>query len=66
MWYSLRRADGSSDPVSSGTLVLADGRAHALDAQDLNIEPTGPLDQSAIQRTVPAAMATHLGYDGIG
>ncbi len=39
MWYSLRRADGSSDPVSSGTLVLADGRAHALDAQDLNIEP---------------------------
>ena len=39
MWYSLRRADGSSDPVSSGTLVLADGRAHALDAQDLSIEP---------------------------
>lgn len=38
MWYSLRRADGSSDPVSSGTLVLADGRAHALDAQDLSIE----------------------------
>ena len=39
MWYSLRRADGSSDPVSSGTLVLADGRAHPLDAQDLAIQP---------------------------
>lgn len=39
MWYSLRRADGSSDPVSSGTLVLADGRVQVLDAQDLTIEP---------------------------
>lgn len=39
MWYSLRRADGSSDPVSSGTLVLADGRVQALDAQHLSIEP---------------------------
>ncbi|MGC3975260.1 MAG: lipocalin-like domain-containing protein [Nitrospira sp.] len=39
MWYSLRRADGSSDPVSSGTLVLADGRVQPLDAQDLSIEP---------------------------
>ncbi len=39
MWYSLRRADGSSDPVSSGTLVLADGRIQPLDAKDLTIEP---------------------------
>lgn len=39
MWYSLRRADETSDPVSSGTLVLADGRVQALDAQDLTIEP---------------------------
>ena len=39
MWYSLRRADGSRDPVSSGTLVLADGRAQPLTAQDLTIEP---------------------------
>jgi predicted secreted hydrolase len=39
MWYSLRRADGSSDPVSSGTLVLADGHAQPLDAHDLTIEP---------------------------
>jgi predicted secreted hydrolase len=39
MWYSLRRADGSADPVSSGTLVLADGRTQGLDAQDLTIQP---------------------------
>ena len=39
MWYSLRRADGSTDPVSSGTLVLADGRAQPLDAQELTIKP---------------------------
>lgn len=39
MWYSLRRADGSSDPVSSGTLVLADGRAQPLGTQDLTVEP---------------------------
>lgn len=39
MWYSLRRADGSVDPVSSGTLVLADGRTQSLTAQDLTIEP---------------------------
>ncbi|ULA59696.1 MAG: AttH component of AttEFGH ABC transport system [Nitrospira sp.] len=39
MWYSLRRADGSSDPVSSGTLVLADGRVQPLDSQDLTIAP---------------------------
>ena len=39
MWYSLRRTDGSSDPVSSGTLVLADGHIQPLDAKDLTIEP---------------------------
>ncbi|WHZ23435.1 MAG: AttH component of AttEFGH ABC transport system [Nitrospira sp.] len=37
MWYSLRRADGSVDPVSSGTLVLADGRTHPLTAHDLTV-----------------------------
>jgi predicted secreted hydrolase len=38
MWYSLRRVDGSADPVSSGTLVLADGQTQPLSAQDLTIE----------------------------
>lgn len=38
MWYALRRADGSTDPVSSGTLILADGQTQPLSAQDLTIE----------------------------
>ncbi|MDQ1291605.1 MAG: hypothetical protein QG615_1414 [Nitrospirota bacterium] len=38
MWYSLRRADGSADPVSSGTLVFADGRTQPLTARDLTVE----------------------------
>ncbi len=39
MWYSLRREDGSADPLSSGTLVLADGHTQPLRAEDLTIEP---------------------------
>jgi predicted secreted hydrolase len=39
MWYSLRRADGTADPASSGTLIFADGRTRPLAAQDLTIEP---------------------------
>ncbi len=39
MWYSLRRADGSADPLSSGTLIFADGQTQPLNAQDLTIEP---------------------------
>lgn len=39
MWYSLRHADGTSDPVSGGTFVQADGRTQPLRLQDLTIEP---------------------------
>jgi predicted secreted hydrolase len=39
MWYALRRADGSADPASSGTLVLADGHSQSLGAQDLTLAP---------------------------
>ncbi|MDP9132112.1 MAG: carotenoid 1,2-hydratase [Nitrospirota bacterium] len=39
MWYSLRRADGSADPLSSGTLVLSDGHTQPLSVEDLTIEP---------------------------
>lgn len=39
MWYSLRHADGTSDPVSGGTFILADGRTQPLTRQDLAIEP---------------------------
>jgi predicted secreted hydrolase len=38
MLYRLRRADGSADPVSSGTLVFPDGRSQHLPASDLQVE----------------------------
>lgn len=39
MVYGLRRADGSLDPFSSGTLVEPDGRSVDLDPEDFSIEP---------------------------
>lgn len=39
MFYRLRRADGSADPASSGTLVFADGRTQPLSSSDLQLDP---------------------------
>jgi predicted secreted hydrolase len=41
MLYGLRRRDGSSDPVSSGTLVSPDGQTRSLRPEDFTIEITG-------------------------
>ncbi|MGQ0812710.1 MAG: lipocalin-like domain-containing protein [Nitrospiraceae bacterium] len=41
MLYQLRRADGTSDPASSGTLILDDGRTKTLTVSDMRIEPLG-------------------------
>ena len=38
MVYLLRRKDGSSDPVSSGTLVFPDGQFRHLRLQDIGVE----------------------------
>jgi predicted secreted hydrolase len=50
MLYRLRHADGSADPVSSGTFVDADGRAHSLSLHDFILEPvsfwTSPSSQA--------------------
>jgi predicted secreted hydrolase len=40
MLYRLRRADGSADPASSGTLIDRDGRGHHLLLSDFTLEPT--------------------------
>jgi predicted secreted hydrolase len=40
MLYRLRRADGSADPVSSGTLIDRNGRGHHLAIDDFTLEPT--------------------------
>jgi len=38
MLYQLRRKDGSVDPVSSGSLIAADGSSQTLQATDFEIE----------------------------
>ena len=40
MLYRLRRADGSADPISSGTVIDRDGRGHHLSIGDFTLEPT--------------------------
>ena len=40
MLYRLRRADGSADPVSSGTLIDREGRGQHLSIGDFTLEPT--------------------------
>lgn len=39
MLYRLRRADGSADPVSSGTFIDRDGRGHHLAMNDFSLKP---------------------------
>ena len=41
MLYRLRRRDGSSDPVSSGTVVSPDGKTRHLSVADISIEASG-------------------------
>jgi predicted secreted hydrolase len=38
MLYQLRRADGTTDPTSSGTLIFPDGRSQHLTSADTQIE----------------------------
>ena len=40
MLYRLRRTDGSTDPLSSGTLIDRDGRGRHLSIGDFTLEPT--------------------------
>ena len=50
MVYRLRREDGSTDPLSKGVLVEADGSHRLLNSDDFSLEATGtwrsPLDGS--------------------
>ena len=50
MLYRLRRADGSADPISSGTFIDRQGGAHHLTLNDVTLEPisfwTSPLSQA--------------------
>lgn len=41
MVFQLRRADGSVDAFSGGTLIAADGSTQRLEAGDFSLQPTG-------------------------
>lgn len=41
MLYQIRRADGSADPFSSGTLIFPDGSTRTLTREDFSVEPQG-------------------------
>jgi predicted secreted hydrolase len=55
MLYQLRRADGSRDPHSSGTLVGKDGWTRHLSAGDFSLAPTGRTFKARSGATYPVA-----------
>jgi predicted secreted hydrolase len=55
MLYQLRRADGSRDPRSSGTLVAKDGRAIHLANTDFTLAPAGDVFTSRNGASYPTA-----------
>lgn len=65
MIYRLRRADGSSDPASSGTLVLADGRTHHLSASDIQLTPLNTWTSPTSKATYPSRWQVSIPSLGI-
>lgn len=53
MLYRLRRADGSSDPASSGTLIFPDGRTQHLAAEDFQVTPLDTWTSPTSKATYP-------------
>jgi predicted secreted hydrolase len=53
MLYRLRRADGSADPASSGTVIDHDGRGHHLSIGDFTLEPTSHWTSRTTQARYP-------------
>jgi predicted secreted hydrolase len=54
MIYRLRRADGSSAPASSGTLVFADGHTQHLSASDFELTPLNTWTSPTSKATYPS------------
>jgi len=65
MAFRLRRADGTPDPHSAGTLVAADGSARHLAAAELVIEAAGRWTSPATGATYPAALRVRVPSAGL-
>jgi len=61
MVYRLRRADGSADRFSSGTLVLADGSTRRLAADDIVLQPTGTWASPGSEGVYPSGWLLRVG-----
>lgn len=55
MLYRLRRADGSVDPFSRGSLVEPDGESRALGVEAFTVEPTGRWSSPRSTAVYPAS-----------
>ena len=65
MWYRLRHADGSSDPLSAGTLVGTDGSTQRLGADDVVLEPVGVWTSPRTGAGYPAAFRLQIAGQGL-
>jgi predicted secreted hydrolase len=60
MLYQLRRADGTRDPRSSGTLMDAEGRTTHLAAGDFSLAPSGRTVRAPSGAVYPAGWAVSV------
>ena len=65
MLYQLRRADGSRDVHSSGTLVGRDGRTRHLSAADFTLTPSGRTYKARSGATYPLAWRVAVPSEGL-
>jgi predicted secreted hydrolase len=57
MVFQLRRADGSTDSFSSGTLIAPDGATRTLGSNDFTLQPTGGWRSPRTGATYPSGWA---------
>jgi predicted secreted hydrolase len=60
MIYRLRRRDGSSDAVSSGTLVEPDGKARRLDAGEVRMSVLSTWQSARTKATYPSSLRVEV------
>jgi predicted secreted hydrolase len=60
MFFQIRKADGSIDPFSSGTMVMPDGTQEKLSSQDFTIEVLDTWRSPETKATYPARWKVEL------
>jgi len=60
MFFLIRREDGSPEPASGGTLVLADGKTRRLGPGDVRIEVTGRWRSPDTKADYPGRWRLHV------